>query len=361
MKHTRRILATQPELVTIPRVELLEVGENWETSTGVFTFDTERLVSCIASQDDPAVRTPVIKLGHVDPRFDGQPSFGRIINLRLENNDQTLVCDFAGVPLWMAQTMASAFPRRSIEGLLDVTTRTGNEWPMVLTGVALLGDAYPAIETLEDIQALWGSTPPKLYPVEDVEEIAASSPNKFIVRKDDTMPSWLNKKKVAAAQPVKASVSIDSIRVAYYAQLDRGQTWWWIREMRAEPLELIVDDDEGHLYRVSVTINGEEPEFGEPSMVKIEYVAASGAPTVEQISGQILAASYDDPEASGRTSRPDEENSATLSTNANASTEGDGDDMLTEQELAALGLPADASREQVADAIMKLTQNTTEV
>jgi hypothetical protein len=145
----------QPSLVTLPNVELLEVGTDWATSTGTFDFDMEDLKSCIASQDDPAVRTPVVKLGHIDPRFDGQPAIGRIENLRLTNNDQTLVGDLVAMPLWLAKVMYTAYPRRSIEGNLDVTTRTGNTWDMVLTGVALLGTSYPAIDTLEDIQALW--------------------------------------------------------------------------------------------------------------------------------------------------------------------------------------------------------------
>lgn len=336
----------QPSLVTVPGVELLEVGQEWVTSTGVFDFRHEDLVSCISSQDDPALRTPVVKLGHVDPRFDGQPSLGRIINLRLENNEQTLVGDLAAMPLWLAQVLYSAFPRRSIEGQFDFTTRTGNKWAMVLTGVALLGDAYPAIDTLEDIQALWGATPPPLYPAEDIEEIAASG-NFFRARKVDDMPNWHRKK------GVEASVSLDTVRRSYYDSLDKLAAWWWIREVRINPLTLIVDDDEGGLWEVSVTVTGETSEFGDPTPVKVEYVAASGVPVAVAQQGQIIAVTHNTPEESGRTSRPTSEEGAMVASTSITDIKKGSDVEFTPEELERLGLPADSTPEQIKDAVLK--------
>lgn len=348
-------------LVTVPGVELLEVGQEWETSTGVFDFDMEDLQSCITSQEDPALRTPVVKLGHVDPRFDGQPSLGRIENLRLENNDQTLVGDFVGVPLWLAKVMYSAFPRRSIEGQFNFTTRTGNTWQMVLTGVALLGDAYPAIDTLEDIQALWGEVVPPLYPVEDVPEIVASG-SFFRARKVEDMANWLRKSKeepaaVAAGAPsgiVQASVSLDSIRRAYYDAPGTGP-WWWIREVRINPLTLIVDDDEGGLYEVEVTVAADDTvTFGSPNPVKVQYVAASGAPIPALDRGQILATRYASPEDTGRTARASAQGEADGASSDNIEKGSPMD--FTPEELTALGLPADATREQISAAILGRTE-----
>lgn len=352
----------QPALVTVPNVELLEVGQEWETSTGVFDFRYEDLVSCISSQDDPALRTPVVKLGHVDPRFDGQPSLGRIVNMRLENNDQTLVCDLAAMPLWLAQVLYTAYPRRSIEGQFDFTTRTGNTWDMVLTGVALLGDAYPAIDTLEDIQALWGSTPPPLYPVEDVEEIAASG-SFFRARKVDDMPNWHRKKEAVNAAsggtPVEASVSLDTVRRSYYDSDDVGM-WWWIREVRINPLTLIVDDDEGGLWEVPVTVDGSDViTFGEPAQVKIEYVAASGVPVAASQKGQVIAATHATPEEAGRTSRPAPQEGATVASSGTTPTDTKGSDVeFTPEELERLGLPADATPDQIKAAVLGLTPAT---
>lgn len=346
----------QPSLVTVPNVELLEVGQEWETSTGVFDFTAEDLQACIASQQDPSLRTPVVKLGHVDPRFDGQPALGRVENLRLTNNNQTLVGDFVGVPLWLAQVMYSAYPRRSIEGNFDVTTRTGNTWDMILTGVALLGDAYPAIDTLEDIQALWGETPPPLFPVEDVEEVAATG-SFFRARKVDDMPNWLRKKEgVEASSPVEASVSLDTVRRAYYEDPGTGM-WWWIREVRINPLTLIVDDDEGGLMEVPVNVDGDDQiTFGEATPVKVEYVAATGVPVAATKKGQIIAASHDTPEETGRSSRQASEEDATMASSGTSTDDTEEDTfMLTDEELAALGLEPDATREQISAAILGQT------
>lgn len=352
----------QPALVTVPNVQLLEVGEDWETSTGRFTFTTEDLVSCIQSQEDPSLRTPVVKLGHVDPRFDGQPSLAKIENMRLENNNQTLVGDLVAMPLWLAQVMYTAYPRRSIEGQFNFTTRTGNTWPMILTGVALLGDMYPAIDTLEDIQALWGATPPPLYPVQDVEEITASG-SLFRARKVDDMPNWLKRREVvqASSTPVQAAVGLDTVRFAFYNSLGPGQDWWWIREVRVNPLSLIVDDDQAGLWEIPVTISAaNEITFGDPKSVKVEYVAASGAPVAPAVPGQILAAVHATPEETGRTSRTEPEETATLVPSSNEPPE-ENNDMLTEEELAALGLAPDATREQISAAIMgAATEPTTE-
>jgi hypothetical protein len=350
----------QPALVTVPQVEILEVGEEWETSTGVFDFMPEDLVAAIESQEDPAVRTPVLKLGHTDPRFDGQPSLGRLENMSLVNNDMTLVADLVGIPLWLAQIMASAYPRRSIEGGFNYTTKTGNNWSFVLSGLALLGDAYPAINTLEDIQALFGATPPVLLPVEDVDEIAASGAF-FRARRLEAMPNWLKRTnapgtEVAAAAAVRAQVGLDDIRRSFYDSLDAGQMWWWIREIRVNPLQLIVDDDEGGLYTVDITVDGSDTvTFGEPTQVKIQYVAA-GRPQTERQAGQLVAASYGtSDEAGGRQRPPGDDNTPSSPTAIvpPTSTDTGGEGMqITPEVLAQLGLPADATEDQVNQALL---------
>jgi hypothetical protein len=301
----------RPALVTIPGVELLEVGQNWQLSTGVVDFTPEDLAACVASQDDPAVRTPVLKLGHTDLRFyDAQPSFGRIEHLRLTNNGMTLVGDLVGVPLWLADIMPSAYPRRSIEGKLDATTETGNTWPMVLTGLALLGDAYPAISTLEDIKAVFppDGTPPVLHSVGgDVEEVAASDGNAFRAMRMEDMPNWLTRKtqSVAASEAVAASVTMDQMRSSFYDSLNPDQYWWWIREILLNPMELIVDTDEGALMRVPVTVGADDTvTFGTPEPTKIQYVAAS----MGRVDGQVLAELNKDPATAGRPARLRAEN-----------------------------------------------------
>ena len=375
-------------LVTVPNVELLEVGIDWETSTGTFSFTADDLASAVASQADPGVRTPIIKLGHVDPRFDGQPALGRIINPRLTNNDQTLVGDLAGMPAWLAEVLPSAYPRRSIEGWFDYRTRTGNVWPFILTGVALLGTAYPAIQTLEDLELLWGEEPPVLIEYdEDGEPIAAGIPIAATqLGEDDHMPKWsLRRAKPGAnaettgapetvtirvpdaesgqntgvsgaaagaveAIEVRASTTVSDLIKAFYEEYDEpAMMWWWVREVLVNPGELIVDMDGDGLLRVPYTISSDDTvTFGEGEEVKIEYVAAAN---------QRVAASYSEPTSTGRKKRVSAETvepSATVPRDAGDPQE-ERDVQLSPEALARLGLGPDATDEQINAAIEERT------
>ena len=325
MSDTGVTIPDVPPLAAVPNVELLEVGEDWLGMTGAFTITAEHLRDVIASQEDPAVRTPIIKLGHVDPRFDGQPGIGRVVHLRTTNNGQTLVGDLVGVPAWLTTpgpdgniVLSSAYPRRSIEGAFNFATRTGNTWDFVLTGLALLGDAYPAVETLDDIRALYGAEAPTLIPADETEVYATMAP-----------------------QQVRAAMSLDDVRRQFYEGLDAGQSWWWIREVRVDPLELIVDDDEGGLYRIPVTVSGQEASFGEPDAIRVEYVAASGS--------SITAALFQSPEEAGRP-EPESDDTITAEQQQEVAVE------LSPEVLKRLGLAEDASIEDVQRAILALPQ-----
>lgn len=365
-----------PALVTVPNIEILEVGEDWETSTGLFTWDYADLQSAIASQDDPAVRTPVVKLGHTDVRFfDGQPAFGRVVNLRLSENGQTLLCDLAGVPKWLAACMPTAYPRRSIEGYFDQTTRTGNTWPFVLTALALLGDAYPAINTLEDLQVLWGEQAPELVPVEDHPVVVASGPLVRATRTEDGMATWKQggpaASEGATVPGVRAAVSVSQLTRSYYDTLTDAQWWWWIREVRIDPAELIVDDDDGNLFRVPYAIEGDTVVFGEEVEVVIEYVdvaAAAGQPPVKTptaplAQGQRPMATWVDPQAAGRPDRGEKpasvaaaESGATVPTDANQEVPAV---KLSADALSKLGLSADATDDEVNAAILAMQASDT--
>lgn len=378
----RFVAATDPALVTVPNVELLEVGDDWATSTGVFSFTYDDLVSAIQSQEDPAVRTPIVKLGHVDPRFDGQPSLGRIENLRLTTNGQTLIGDLVGVPAWLAKVMAAAYPRRSIEGWVQWETRTGNTWPFVLTGVALLGTEYPAIDTLEDLKVLWGEEAPPLYPADEVAEVVASHGALIrATRVEGDVPEWKQGgPPVSAASgsetnvpaPVLASVSVEDVRRNYYETLDGNQYWWWIRAVLLDPAELIVDDDEGGLYRVPYAVTGEGVTFGDPVSVKVEYVdvaatagpVAASAPKVPVAKGQRVAASYTTP---GQAGRPKQVSAATPEASPEASgtvtetqVETPKESGMTDKQREVLrkahGLPDTATDEEILAAVTASVQ-----
>jgi hypothetical protein len=312
--------------VTIPGVELLEVGEDWATSTGDFTFTAEDLAAAVAAQDDPAVRAPVIKLGHIDPRFDGEPALGRVVNMRTADSGQTLVGDLVGVPAWLADIMATAFPSRSIEGAYGVTTATGNTHQFMIDGLALLGVSAPAITTLEDIAGLFG-----------VDSVAAGSrpdrgDNNVVLRSRATLPH---------VPPVRvdAAVSTEDVRRAYY-EGPGGDEWaLWIREVHIDPQELIFTNDEtGSLERVAYTIDGDEVAFAEPIEVRIVYqdIAASGVNAgASQLPGTVIFASRAE-------SRPEVH-------------------MALDDLRSALGLPESATDEEVqAAAVERLSADPPE-
>lgn len=300
---------TVPVLVTVPNVELCMVGEDWPASTGPCTITAEDLVAAVAAQDDPGIRTPVLKIGHSDPRFDGQPSIGRIENLRTDENGTVLVGDLTGVPAWIADIMGSAWPSRSVEFYNQYKSGTGRTHDMVLTGLALLGVQTPAIETLADVAAL--------YQVAAAHERATG-------------------RKVVLSMPANAlaGVQTEDVRRAYYDTLESGQYWWWIRAMYVDPMELIVDDDEGGLWRVPYSVDtAGAVTFGEATQVVIEYV--------------------DKPQAASRTTR----RTVVAYANRQQARPGQGErkvSMAFDQNAALrtlLGLEPDASDEDVQAAL----------
>ena len=245
------------DLVTIAGVELVAVGVEWPASTGLVTFTAEDLAAAVAAQDDPHLRTPVVKLGHTDPRFDGEPAVGRVEHLRLSADGMTMLGDLVGVPAWLAEVIESAYPSRSVEGAFNVRTAGGTRHRFIVEGLALLGVAKPALEHLADVKALYDPQP---------EVVAAS---RVTVRLEGAlMPK-------PAPGRVAASVNLEDIRRAYYDAQPTG-SWAWVREVWSD--FLIVDDDDGGLWRVPWSGDTADAiSFGTPVRVRVEYVEAPDA------------------------------------------------------------------------------------
>lgn len=170
------------ELKTIRDVELIKVG-SWEISTGDWDVTPADLESVLAAHNAGVLRKPVLKLGHVDDRFDGEPSFGHIDNLRITAGGRTLIGDYVGVPAWLADALPAHYPDRSVEGLKDFQAADGKRWPLVLTGCALLGATAPGIDSLASLQSLIAAKRVTLRP-------------KSVVRQSDTSHTVL----IAAAR-----------------------------------------------------------------------------------------------------------------------------------------------------------------
>ena len=257
--------ADTPAFKTVANVPIVSTGTYQLAGNpypgGETTFTEEDLADAVAAVSDPAVALPRLKLGHLSDWGDAEPAFGKLDNLRLGDNGQTIYADFVGVPAWLADVLPSVYPSRSIEAGFNVTTPgTGKEYRMVISALALLGVVLPGVATLEDLAGVYTESMPEGTQIEEgsATVVAAIGGNMKLRRK------------------ASGSVNSEDVRRAYYDNLDPEQWAWWIRAMYLDPNELIVDDDEGNLYRIPFTLDGEEVTFGEATEVKIQFVNAGG-------------------------------------------------------------------------------------
>lgn len=136
--------------VNIPGVELVRAG-TWNASTGRVTISKADLYDMAMAARDTTVDAAPIKLGHVDPRFDGEPALGWVKNLRLSSDGGTLIGDLVEVPSQLADILSTAFPRRSVEIAWGTKSAEGASRGAILTGLALLGVTAPAVKGLADV------------------------------------------------------------------------------------------------------------------------------------------------------------------------------------------------------------------
>jgi hypothetical protein len=278
-------------LTTVEGIEIATVGEDWPSASGPFTLTAEHIASVIASQDDPAIKSPRVKLGHTssltpdDPTdpFSGMPVFGKFVNLRTDESGGTLIGDIAGIPKWAAEVLPYAWPSRSGEWWRDFDNfgTAKKQYPMVLTAVALLGVELPGITTIEDLPALFTAEGPEgVTVVVDGAKIRASS-------KGDTIKTT---RTVKTGSAVITSVDSYDVRKSFFTDFateESGRYWWWPIETFINPLAVICDDEEGNLYFVTYSVGEDDAiSWGDPEQVKHQYVAAEGGKVLANIQQQ---------------------------------------------------------------------------
>lgn len=270
---------SKPQLTTIGNVQIIKTGIEYPLASGPTTFTPEDLAAAVTAQSDPSVPQPRIWLGHPDDKRihgdrsegvpSGEPAVGKVVNMRLTCDGHCIEGDLAGIPIWLGNIMASAFPSRSIEGRFNVKTPTGKKHRLLIQGLALLGVVWPGVLTLDDIASLYTEAGPA-----DIQ-ITEATPEEPIAM------TAINKRQVTA------QVNVEDLRRAWAltVQGDPEKLNWWLRTIYVEPNELIVDaDDGGTLLRQPFTVKGDKIKFGKPKKVKVQYVNAShGGVEVEPI------------------------------------------------------------------------------
>ena len=161
--------------VTVQDVEILATGTH--NGRQFTTSDLDKMVE--AFQALKGKLDPPVKLGHDDSQKllqkDGYPAAGWIAGLKRVGDK--VLATLTDVPKAIADLMAAkAYRKRSVEVYFDWKFE-GKVWPIVLRGLALLGEDIPAVKTLDDIR--------KLYDDRGIE----SWPSTFMVMTDaDDMP-----------------------------------------------------------------------------------------------------------------------------------------------------------------------------
>jgi hypothetical protein len=138
-------------------VELARPGK-WQLSTGLRDFTAGMLRDAADFHAAAGGQRIPLGFGHMDRRFDGDPAFGWLTNVRYAEDDHgpVLLGDLTDLDDWVAAAAPARWPHRSIEGVMGVTFKD-REYGLVLTRLALLGatpPGMPALKSLSDVREL---------------------------------------------------------------------------------------------------------------------------------------------------------------------------------------------------------------
>jgi hypothetical protein len=296
----------------LDNVPICSTGIEYQLSTGKHTFTESELEDAVkaASGEDVAINAPRIKLGHKSKANElfltgDEPAFGRVEGMTLSDNKQTVLGSFVGTPEWLAKVLPVAYPSRSVDAQLGVSTVTGKKYDMVITDVSLLGVAWPGCSVLEDLPLWYGTEIP-----EGVD--------------------------------IAASVDVSSIRSKFYSEGPGAiNQKGWIRGERFDTVSgytLIVDEGDGNLSRIPVEVDGADVKFGDPVPV-VEQYADKAVAAEAVLAGMKMA----DPEMVIHASKQE-----------TTTREGETMDEELRQSLAKrLGLSDDATEEQIKTELAK--------
>jgi hypothetical protein len=336
----------------------------------------------VLAANDPTVSAPRIKIGHTDKRFeadeslDGQPAMGTVRNMTLSDDGQTVIGDLTDVPAWLADSMQSAYPGRSIEGGFGFKAPSGHEYKLVISNLALLGETWPGVGSLPDLREVLernGSVPEPVaaetgfalngghverfvqakigLDAEDEAEVQK------LIAKGMSRPAAEKQVKESADEKnekVKASLDVGGLPRIFAADLragkvpkagDTDQARWWPRSVQAEDdgkLSILIDTDAGQLLTLPIQLAADQVTYGTP----VAVAASTGALSTEDFKGPRVLASW----PSNQAPRPDQKGK-TMKIKAD----------IDQAKLAkALGLAEDADEAAIEKALSPEASTTSE-
>lgn len=155
-------------------IALCRAGE-WNGLTGKAVVTPDDLAAVVDAYQDREVDRARVKLGHVSSLNDqalgdGAPAFGWVSNPRVSDDGKTLLGDLVDVPRRLGEVVGRGYKNVSVELRKNVKTPSGKTHPTVLSGLALLGAAAPAVKGLDDLVALYASEPIPDAPTDGCED-----------------------------------------------------------------------------------------------------------------------------------------------------------------------------------------------
>jgi hypothetical protein len=132
-------------------VELARPG-TWHLATGKRTFEDADLKDAADFFAASGQTRFPIGFGHIDPRFDGDPAFGWVSNVRYTTDAKgpVLLGDLVDMEDWLAAAAPKYWPNRSIEGFANLDWN-GRTYRLALNRLALLGATPPAMPNLRSL------------------------------------------------------------------------------------------------------------------------------------------------------------------------------------------------------------------
>jgi hypothetical protein len=132
-------------------VELARPG-SWHLASGKRDFSEQNLRDAADFFAASGQGRIPIGFGHTDPRFDGDPAFGWVANVRLAHDAKgpVLLGDLVDMEEWLAAAAPRRWPNRSVEGFANLDWN-GRTYSLALTRLALLGSTPPAMPTLRSL------------------------------------------------------------------------------------------------------------------------------------------------------------------------------------------------------------------